>query len=169
MSEARSYAELCRAAGLLGPLPPRTEVLLEERALDSFHNVLFSVTAFWERFGAWPARVTVVSHAFKRRRIMGHCAAVGVAEAAVVGVDPPGMLGAPDALRGEEEAARDWASDPFGRGAGLSAKRAARNPWGVWQGVFSEGWPAGTVEDVARQMGALGRQAGREAGREVGR
>lgn len=56
-------------------------VLLKERALDSYHNVLFSLTLFRARAGAWPARVTLVGHAFKR---------------------------------------------------------AARNPWRVWQGVFPE-------------------------------
>ncbi|KAH9163950.1 hypothetical protein EDB89DRAFT_1822895, partial [Lactarius sanguifluus] len=40
----------------------------EDAALDLFQNVLFSVACFREFTGAYPARITVVGHDFKRRR-----------------------------------------------------------------------------------------------------
>ncbi|OAQ83528.1 hypothetical protein VFPBJ_02296 [Purpureocillium lilacinum] len=76
-----------------GALPTTTTILLEERALDSFSNVLFSMTLFRARVGAWPASLTVVGHAFKRPRMEMHVAAVGFPAARTrhVGVDPPGV------------------------------------------------------------------------------
>jgi hypothetical protein len=40
----------------------------EDAALDSYQNVLFSIARFHELTGAYPSRVTIVGHAFKRRR-----------------------------------------------------------------------------------------------------
>ncbi|KAG5924504.1 hypothetical protein E4U42_004626 [Claviceps africana] len=80
LSEASSYAHLARQNNhwdLLSRPPTDNEVMLEQRALDTFHNILFSQTLFWERFGDLPRRLTIVSHGFKRRRVMRHCAAMG--------------------------------------------------------------------------------------------
>lgn len=41
---------------------------IEDAALDSFQNVLFSIARFRELTGAYPVRITVVGHNFKRRR-----------------------------------------------------------------------------------------------------
>lgn len=41
---------------------------IEDAALDSFQNVLFSIARFRELTGAYPTRITVVGHGFKRRR-----------------------------------------------------------------------------------------------------
>lgn len=43
-----------------------------------------------------------------------------------------------DAIKGVGQAVDDWIADPHGRGEKLAGKRAKRNPWGVWQGVFEE-------------------------------
>jgi hypothetical protein len=43
-------------------------VTIEDAALDSFQNVLFSIARFRELTGRYPARITVVGHDFKRRR-----------------------------------------------------------------------------------------------------
>jgi hypothetical protein len=43
-------------------------VTTEDAALDSFQNVLFSIARFRELTGAYPSRITVVGHNFKRRR-----------------------------------------------------------------------------------------------------
>jgi hypothetical protein len=43
-------------------------VTTEDAALDSFQNVLFSIARFRELTGAYPTRITVVGHDFKRRR-----------------------------------------------------------------------------------------------------
>lgn len=115
---------------------------LEERALDSYHNVLFSLLDFHRLYAAWPARLTVLSHAFKRPRLEAHCAAIGfpATRAAFVGVDPPGMAGGlPDkaeAAKGVGAALGQWEADPHGVGEVLAGKRRARNPWGVPQGLF---------------------------------
>lgn len=40
--------------------------MLEKRALDSFHDVLFSQTLFWQRYAALQEGFTVFCLAFKR-------------------------------------------------------------------------------------------------------
>ncbi|KAH7325770.1 hypothetical protein B0I35DRAFT_474507 [Stachybotrys elegans] len=140
LSEAQSYANV---AALLDPPPPASKMLIEDRALDSYHNVLYSLTLFRSTFGRWPARLTLVSHGFKRARLVeGHCAAIGfpLDKVRFVGVDPPGMVAGdkPEAMKGVGAAVDDWRRDPHGRGERLRGKRHARNPWGVWQGVWRE-------------------------------
>ncbi|KAH9003250.1 hypothetical protein EDB84DRAFT_1249761, partial [Lactarius hengduanensis] len=39
----------------------------ENTVLDLFQNMLFSVTRFCELTGAYPVRITVIGHDFKRR------------------------------------------------------------------------------------------------------
>lgn len=128
--------------GLLDPPVTDADMMLEERALDSYHNVLFSLSLFYARFQRWPRHVVVVSHAFKRPRMLeGHCAAIGFPPDRVsfVGVDPPCLEGKPGVVAGVAEAEADWGRDPHGKGQRLAAKRARRNVWGAWQGVFEEG------------------------------
>jgi hypothetical protein len=48
-----------------------TQVTIEDAALDSFQNVLFSIARFRELTGVYPSRITVVGHDFKRRRFEG--------------------------------------------------------------------------------------------------
>lgn len=118
-----------------------TDIALEERALDSYHNMLFSLTLFYERFKSWPQHVTVISHAFKKPRVVdGHCAAIGypIEQVTYVGIDPPDVEEKEDAMRGAELAVQEWTDDPHGRGDRLAGKRVKRNPWRVWQGVFGE-------------------------------
>lgn len=162
LSEARSYASLAAANAYwdilpppqpsapsppsnlvstvspdpLSPCPLHPRILCEERALDSYQNILFSLVAFWRPARRWPRRLTIVSHAFKRRRLVeAHCAAVGfpVAQVRFVGLNPPGV---PEVLGAEERAVAEWLRDPPGRSAGLQAKRRARNPWAVAQTLF---------------------------------
>ena len=143
MSEAQSYAYLAAHNGYWGLVAPPvmdSDVMLEERALDSYHNVLLGLTAYHARFGAWPAALTLLGHAFKRPRLEAHCVAVGypLSRVTFVGVDPPGLEGNVVALEGAARAVEDWTRDPHGRGEALAGKRRVRNPWGVWQGVFDE-------------------------------
>ncbi|RCI16847.1 hypothetical protein L249_1880 [Ophiocordyceps polyrhachis-furcata BCC 54312] len=107
-------------------------ILLEERALDSYHNILYSLTLFRARHAAWPDSITVISHAFKQPRLRAHCEAIGFPSVTFVGIDPPLLFD----TGGIAAALDHWARDPHGRGPVLSAKRRARNPWSVWQGVF---------------------------------
>lgn len=168
LSEARSYANLAAANNYwsllpapsqppssphpLSPLALHPRILCEERALDSHQNILFSLVHFWRCVDPphtrWPARLTIVSHAFKRRRLVGaHCAAVGwwglgnhqspgedqEEEVVFVGINPPGV---PEVLAAEERAVEAWGRDPQGRGEALRGKRRGRNPWGVAQTLF---------------------------------
>ena len=73
-----------------------------------------------------------------------------------MGIDPPGIVftsreDQDQACVGEigvdkesgwdgiANAVGDWKVDEHGRGEKLAGKREGRNPWGVWQGVWSEG------------------------------
>lgn len=114
--------------------------------------MLFSLTVFHSRFKAWPTTLSIVSHAFKKPRIVdGHCAAIGfpLKRVSFVGIDPPGMAAAQagqgvrhgsgdEALVGVAKAVGEWLADAHGRGESLAGKRARRNPWGAWQGVFGD-------------------------------
>lgn len=133
--------------------------MIEDRALDSYHNVLFSLTLFYACFDVWPLDMTLVSHGFKRPRLIdGHCSAIGwpLDRVSFVGIDPPSMAasesGKEDAIKGVAKAVGDWLDDPHGRGEKLRGKRTKRNPYGVWQGVFEKDF--GTKE--WSQLGTTG-------------
>ncbi|KAF7545045.1 hypothetical protein G7Z17_g9482 [Cylindrodendrum hubeiense] len=154
LSEAQSYANIAAENGHWGLLPGNVsddEIIVEERALDSYYNILFTLTLFFTRFQAWPTHMTIVSHGFKKQRLVdGHCTAIGfpLERVSFIGIDPPGMAALAvggtagsdkaDAMRGVGMAMGEWVSDPHGRGAGLAGKRAKRNPWEVSQSVFGE-------------------------------
>ncbi|KAJ3529277.1 hypothetical protein NM208_g9839 [Fusarium decemcellulare] len=154
LSEAQSYANIAAVKQnweLLQGEPSSEEILVEERALDSYHNVLFSLTLFYSRFKAWPAKMTIVSHGFKKERLVdGHCTAIGypLERVEFIGIDPPGMVAAAagkskeedkeEAMKGVGLAMGEWRSDPHGRGESLAGKRAKRNPWAARQDVFPE-------------------------------
>lgn len=138
-------------------------ILAEKRALDSYYNILFSLVHFWRRTGVWPEHLTMVSHAFKRARLVdGHCAAIGfpLDRITFIGINPPGIKDAPlssgqstggglvlsdqasklkgDAMTGVSQTLDDWAKDPHGAGEVLAGKRRKRNPWGISQRLFSQ-------------------------------
>ncbi|KXX73806.1 hypothetical protein MMYC01_209111 [Madurella mycetomatis] len=153
LSEARSYYNLAVANSYFNLLAEDStcsdRILLEERALDSYYNILFSLILFWRRHAVWPTRLTIVSHAFKRNRLVdGHCAAIGFPAGRVsfVGINPPGIDDAglegegqgekAEAMRGVQLAIGQWAEDPHGVGEVLSEKRRIRNCWGVQQQLF---------------------------------
>ncbi len=153
MSEARSYANLAAANSFFGIIPEASSsdrIACEERALDSYGNVLFSLVQFWRDYGnAWPGRITIVSHAFKRERLVDcHCGAIGfpLSRVGFVGIDPPGMTDGTNeaAVKGVVEAVTQWTGDPHGKGGALAGKRRRRNPWAVSQLLFS------TEEDRGR-------------------
>lgn len=186
LSEARSYANLAAANNYFGLLPPVYDpssvkpssdpfspipidprILLEERALDSYHNIIFSLILFWRTYGSWPSRLTIVSHAFKRARLVdAHCGAIGfpLEKITFIGINPPNLpadlaaagdgsyTGADDseaggevspekaaAMQGAREIVGLWADDPHGIGEVLARKRQARNPWNVNQKLFASG------------------------------
>ncbi|KAI3392669.1 hypothetical protein diail_5309 [Diaporthe ilicicola] len=155
LSEARSYANLAAANtywGLLNsppapsatparshpssPIPLHPRVECEERAMDSYQNILFSTIQFWRSTSRWPSFLTIVSHAFKRRRLTeAHCQAMmfPLEKVFFVGINPPGI---PEVVDREEDAVNEWVADPQGQSDSLKTKRARRNPWGVSQMLF---------------------------------
>ncbi|KAI0018745.1 FolC bifunctional protein [Xylariomycetidae sp. FL0641] len=152
LSEAQSYADLAAANSYFGILDAgsaRARTQVEERSLDSYSNVLFGMVQHWHTQGhGWPTRLTLVSHAFKRERLVdGHCCGAlryPRDRVAFVGVDPPGMADGSNAAaaKGVAEAVAQWEADPHGVGEVLAGKRARRNPWGVEQKLFAsrEDW-----------------------------
>lgn len=124
-------------------------IALEEKALDSYHNLLFSILRFWEVTGAWPGRITIVSHEFKRARFIElHVPAIRwpMERVGFVGIDPAYMCKgdfewnrerAEDVREGERMRGYEpWVQDKKGEGAILKGKREGRNYWGVRQGLF---------------------------------
>ncbi|KAI0879046.1 FolC bifunctional protein [Hypoxylon argillaceum] len=144
LSEASSYANLAASNSyfhILSDDKVSARIAREERALDSYSNVIFSIVQFWSIYGAWPTKLTIVSHAFKRERLVDcHCGAIRFPLNRVnfVGVDPPGMADGSNeaAIPGVTEAVNQWKRDPHGKGDALSSKRTRRNPWGVSQRFF---------------------------------
>lgn len=168
LSEGQSYANLASDNGYWCLLQtaatdsasPAGRIHAEPRALDSYHNILFSLTLFQTLFAAWPRHITLISHAFKRPRLVANHALGALRWPAsrldFVGIDPPVGEGPQDP--GVTEAAATWMGDPHGRGTELRGKREARNPLGSWQGVFPGGMDGGMVQDtgglVTRGVGA---------------
>ncbi|RDL37569.1 uncharacterized protein BP5553_05002 [Venustampulla echinocandica] len=158
ISEARSYLNLCidnnfwcvegfEAGGEL-----RSKIVCEEKALDSFHNLLFGILGFREEAGRWPEMITVVSHAFKRDRFVDlHVPALRwpTERFRFLGVDPPYMVEGTEeydegrAVRtrlGEREGGYvQWESDGQGAGDVLKGKRQKRNAWEVERVWFVDG------------------------------
>lgn len=125
----------------MAPRPATERIRIEDRALDSYSNLLFSLLLFHREQGTWPRRVTIVSHAFKRPRLLdGHCAALGLPphRVAFLGIDPPGVAAKSAAMAGALAAEDEWAADPHGVGPVLAGKRRRRNPWAVPQDLFLE-------------------------------
>ncbi|KAH7025774.1 Mur ligase [Microdochium trichocladiopsis] len=161
LSEALSYANLTASS------PPSTfheRIRCEERALDSYYNVLFSLVQFWRDFAhSWPARLTIVGHSFKKERLVDeHCGAIGfpLNRVAYIGIDPPGVLDDEGTMKGNEAALRQWRADPHGNGEVLAGKRERRNPWAVEQDLF-------LTEEERRASGVATKRLNGDRGREV--
>jgi hypothetical protein len=151
-SEAQSYLDLCVCNDFWNIVKKEDvegRILLEEQALDSFANVMFSILMFWKHTGHFPEKITIVSHGFKEERFMGlHVPAIRFPSERVVvlGIDPEYMTEgsegydearAEEVRRGSREMGYgEWERDPLGFGSVLSGKRRGRNPWGVSQGWF---------------------------------
>jgi hypothetical protein len=147
ISEADSYAHLAQVHDYWGHLPSlglRERMMVERRSLDSFHNLLFSLTKFYEVTGSWPEHVTIVSNEFKRARFLDlHRIALGwpADRITFVGIDPEYMAQDLERAASVREGERrngfePWRRDMFGRGKELEGKRKSRNPWLVKQTLF---------------------------------
>ncbi|KAJ3960453.1 hypothetical protein N0V92_002871 [Colletotrichum tropicale] len=163
LAESQSYANLASANAYFDIFPAdnnndfTSRIHNDTQALDSYHNILHSLLLFRRTYPAapWPAKLTVVSHAFKKPRIVnGHCAAIGfpLDRVAYLGIDPPGMqaalattsspgdgdgIGKQGTVAGVQHAVNEWTKDPHGVGPSLSRKRRARNPWNLRDRLFA--------------------------------
>jgi hypothetical protein len=124
-------------------------IALEEQALDSFSNVVFSIILLWRRGGIWPSKVTILSHEFKRGRFMElHIPTIRfpLERVEFVGIDPGYMVEesekfdgerAKGVRRGEQQNGYGaWEKDRFGVGEILRGKRTKRSCWAVGQMLF---------------------------------
>ncbi|MCP4987403.1 MAG: hypothetical protein GY928_15505 [Colwellia sp.] len=63
-SESRSYLEMARMVGLQTP----QDIAIEEYALTSIENLLFSIYVYHKTKGVYPASIEAISWEFKRER-----------------------------------------------------------------------------------------------------
>ena len=128
-SEADGYHLLAEAFCWWGHEAVAARAALEEFARDSFENLLFGLCRFYEVAARFPARVTVVSWAFKRERFGMHRAALRfpAERFAFEGTNDPADL--ESARRGERHTIELFRRDPYGAHAPLADKRRARDPF----------------------------------------
>jgi hypothetical protein len=90
LSEAQSYLNALQALGTAKD--EINKVLLDESATDSFQNVIFSIMSFRKHHGYYPSEITIVAHAFKKKRLLNlHAKAIRwpADRIRVLGIDPP--------------------------------------------------------------------------------
>jgi hypothetical protein len=148
LSEADSYLSLCRARNFFlapeatAPAELVARIHTEPRALDSLQNILFSLTAFYTLWSAWPTKLTIVSHPFKRQRFMElHLPAIAwpvdvPARAEFIGASTwwsatdaavPGSRSNVAAHGEQQRGLAPWRADPRGVDEPVRAKRRARD------------------------------------------
>lgn len=135
LSEATSYYLVSRACGWFGAGDAvATRAFTEERARDSYENVLFSIARFRELTGSVPRHLTVVGYAFKRDRFeREHVPALRWPADRFAYEGTPAASAEREKTSGEREAGvrEAFARDPYGCGAELGGKRASRDPFAV--------------------------------------
>ena len=135
LSEATSYYLVSRASGWFGAGDAvGTRAFTEERARDSYENVLFSIARFRELTGSVPRHLTVVGYAFKRDRFeREHVPALRWPADRFAYEGTPAASAEREKTSGEREAGvrEAFARDPYGCGAELGGKRASRDPFAV--------------------------------------
>ena len=132
-----------------------TRLYAECRATDSFQNVLLSLLLFQEKTNNAPKRITIISHAFKRRRFIDqHCPILRWPAARVeyIGIDPDkDEAGSRRIETGEETARAQWQQDPWGWGPELGRKRLQR----AWDDACL---PALQMQDLVKWAGGQSRK-----------
>ena len=131
LSEAESYLRLLERLGLkVNPLPR-----LEERALDSFQNLLFPLLDYYSENGFLPEQTTLVSWAFKKKRFEFHANTIGLKNFRFLGV---GMPEIPEpALSSENYTLELFKYDPWGCQPPLFEKKAKRNVYSLKSAYYS--------------------------------
>ncbi|ODM14783.1 hypothetical protein SI65_09777 [Aspergillus cristatus] len=172
LAEGESYMNLVKDNDYFGysqRINP-SQVTTETHATDSYQNVLFSLLRFRFYTGSYPARVTVVTHEFKRKRFMDfHFPAVGLVpvtvssrqdeenrRVALIGINPPESVTLLESLiAGEEKSGIGlWRRDRYGVQSELAGKRVKRE-WqaGMENGLFVDVGLEPVVEDLVRWDG----------------
>jgi len=136
LSEATSYYLVSRASGWFGAenVDVAKRAFTEERARDSYENVLFSIARFHELTGHTPRHLTVVGYEFKRARFQNeHLTALRWPADRFAYEGTPFANAEREALSAEREKTvrSQFAADPYGCGDELGGKRVARDPFAV--------------------------------------
>ncbi|KAF9891910.1 hypothetical protein FE257_002873 [Aspergillus nanangensis] len=170
LTEGESYLNLAKdnnyfsCATRINP----DHVIAETHATDSYQNVLFSLLRFRRHVGWYPAKVTVVTHEFKRKRFMEcHFPAIGLLPVVaigednhprveVVGMNPPEEVTSLESLvTGEEKRGIGlWQKDRYGVQSDLAGKRVRRG-WsqGMEDGLFVHVGLEPVVEELVQWNG----------------
>lgn len=162
LSEAESYLRV----GLVKKLW-RDELsdrcVVESQATDSYQNLLFSIIQFRRLTGLYPAKITVITHAFKERRFLElHGPAVKYPAGAlrVLGINPPtNFAELQDVQQGEM--ARGYAvfsKDLYGVRDPLHSKRIARG----WCPEMAKTMRDGLESEVSLLLDWTGGSSGNE-------
>ena len=159
-TEAQSYRILSRK--LQSETTVLDRVFTEDLASDTYQNLLFSILRFHDVTGRYPADITVITHAFKERRILEqHAVAIRwpAEKIRVQGINPPfSLIELEQVQRGEyENAAKLYAEFPYGTHSETAAKWGDRN------------WSPGMdrKQSVDADVEALLRWRGGECGKEI--
>jgi hypothetical protein len=161
MSEARSYYHAALAEELIdGQLHggrarqmfSKGYILLEEHAVDSFQNFLFSILLFRKTTGNYPKQIRVITHAFKGKRFLElHAPAIRWPQdrVQVQGIDPVmSKKELENTLRNEEQYGYlPWKEDPYATSPFLKGKRKERG----WDGTQAVALYDG-LEDTIRTL-----------------
>jgi hypothetical protein len=153
-SESRSYLDAALAhelaEGHLGGGPAhklfsKGRLLLEERATDSFQNLLYSILLFRQTTGIYPKQIRIITHAFKAKRFLElHAPAIKWPSnrVQVQGIDPVmSGLELDETVQGEEKYGyAPWVQDPLGTGEVLNSKRQQR------------GWDASAAKELGKAL-----------------
>jgi hypothetical protein len=136
----------------------------ENKATDSYQNLLFSLLLFRHLTHSYPSQVTIVTHAFKTHRFVslpGPAVKFPMGRLRVLGINPPFTAREMEETeKGERErGVVEWERDLYGVGEVLGGKRNARG----WRGEEDLGWMEG-IEDGVK---ALLKWKGGESGKEV--
>ncbi|PSC70695.1 hypothetical protein C2E20_5810 [Micractinium conductrix] len=127
-AEGEGYWLVAEAAKWYGSQGVRERAFTEDKARDSFENLLFGLCRFYELTGHYPEFITVVGYDFKQRRFRDlHRTALRLPEEAFRYEGTPALNAA--AIQGEEATIAAFAADPYACSAALAAKRAQRDPF----------------------------------------
>ena len=127
-SEAKGYLNVLNV--LYPGIEGKDRILLEEHATDTYQNILFSILLCHKAYGEWPDSCTIVTHSFKRHRIVDvHARALKWPSSRInfQGIDPPFSSEERGFVeRAEKKCCEDWDKDMYGVRPPLRQKRLER-------------------------------------------